>query len=65
LTALNGAWQLIFAFGYQFAWGTSFCCRAVSLAYRGIDFAYKPHDPKSGLGTAVKFGWDTAKNSVR
>jgi type VI secretion system secreted protein Hcp len=38
---------------------------SVSLAYRDIDFAYKPQDPKGALGTAVKFGWDTAKNIVR
>jgi type VI secretion system secreted protein Hcp len=38
---------------------------SVSLAYRDIDFAYQPQDAKGTLGTAVKFGWDTATNVVR
>jgi type VI secretion system secreted protein Hcp len=38
---------------------------SVSLAYRDIDFAYKPQDPKGTLGAAVKFGWDTATSIVR
>jgi type VI secretion system secreted protein Hcp len=38
---------------------------SVSLAFRDIDFSYKPQDDKGGLGAAVKFGWDTAQNIVR
>lgn len=38
---------------------------SISLAYRDIEFAYKPEDAKGALGTAVKFGWDTVAGVVR
>ena len=37
----------------------------VALAYRDIEFAYKPQDGKGGLGAEVKFGWDVATSQVR
>ena len=37
----------------------------VALAYRDIEFSYKPQDEKGGLGAEVKFGWDVATTQIR
>lgn len=37
----------------------------VAMAYKDIEFEYKPQDDKGGLGGAVKFGWDVATTEVR
>jgi type VI secretion system secreted protein Hcp len=36
----------------------------VSLAYRKIEFGYKPQQSNGSLGAAVKFGWDTKTGTV-
>lgn len=38
---------------------------SVSMAYKDIEFAYKPQDDKGGLGGEVKFGWDVATTETR
>ena len=37
----------------------------VAMAYKDIEFEYKPQDDKGGLGGAVKFGWDVATTETR
>lgn len=38
---------------------------SLSMAYKDIEFEYKPQDDKGGLGGAVKFGWNVATTEVR
>lgn len=37
----------------------------VSLAYRDIEFGYRPQKSDGSLGGVVKFGWDTVTGQVR
>lgn len=37
----------------------------IAMAYKDIEFEYKPQDDKGGLGGAVKFGWDVATTETR
>lgn len=38
---------------------------SVSMAYKDIEFAYKPQDASGGTGGEVKFGWDVATTETR
>lgn len=38
---------------------------SISMAYKDVEFSYKPQDNKGGLGGEVKFGWDIATTETR
>lgn len=38
---------------------------SVSMAYKDIEFSYKPQDDKGGLGGEVKFGWNVSSTEIR
>ena len=38
---------------------------SVTMAYKDIEFSYKPQDAKGGLGGEVKFGWNVESTETR